>query len=40
MGVDDWKEAARQCLDSKYAHQTPVQVKQIAKTIETAKFNV
>lgn len=40
MGVGDWKEAARQCLDSKYAEQTPIRAKRIAKTIETGKFNV
>lgn len=40
MGVGDWKEAAKQCLDSKYAQQTPERAKRIAKTIETGKFNV
>ena len=40
MGVGDWKEAARQCLDSKYAQQTPVRARRIAKTIETGKFYV
>lgn len=38
MGVGNWKEASAQCLDSKYAVQTPVRAKRIAKTIETGKF--
>lgn len=40
MGVGDWKEAAKQCLDSKYAKQTPARARRIARTIETGKFNV
>lgn len=38
MGVGNWKEAASQCLDSKYAQQTPNRAKRIAKTIETGRF--
>lgn len=38
MGVGNWKEAAEQCLDSKYAQQTPNRAKRIAKTIETGRF--
>jgi lysozyme len=38
MGVGNWKEAAEQCLDSKYAKQTPARAKRIARTIETGRF--
>ena len=38
MGVGNWKEAAEQCLDSKYAQQTPNRAKRIARTIETGRF--
>lgn len=40
MGVGNWIEAAKQCLDSKYAVQTPARAKRIAKTIETGRFVV
>lgn len=40
MGVGNWKEAAAQCLDSKYAQQTPTRAKRIARTIETGVFRV
>lgn len=38
MGVGNWKEAAEQCLDSKYAKQTPTRAKRIARTIEIGRF--
>ena len=38
MGVGNWKEASVQCLDSKYAQQTPTRAKRIARTIETGRF--
>ena len=40
MGVGNWKEAAAQCWDSKYAQQTPNRAKRIAKTIEYGRFFV
>lgn len=40
MGVGNYKEAAVQCLDSRYAKQTPNRAKRIAKTIETGKFEI
>lgn len=40
MGVGNWKEASAQCLDSKYAVQTPTRAKRIAKTIETGRFEI
>lgn len=40
MGVGNWEEAYRQCLDSTYAHQTPVRAKRIAYTIKCGKFLV
>ena len=40
MGVGDFKEAAVQCLDSRYAQQTPSRAKRIAKTIETGRFEI
>ena len=40
MGVGNWKEAAEQCLDSKYAKQTPTRAKRIARTIECGRFEV
>ena len=40
MGVGDFKEAAEQCLDSRYAQQTPNRAKRIAKTIECGRFEI
>ena len=40
MGVGDFKEAAEQCLDSRYAQQTPNRAKRIAKTIEIGRFEI
>jgi lysozyme len=40
MGVGNWKEAAEQCLDSRYAQQTPNRAKRIAKTIECGRFEI
>lgn len=40
MGVGNWKEASAQCLDSRYAQQTPNRAKRIARTIEKGKFEI
>lgn len=40
MGVGNFKEAAEQCLDSRYAQQTPNRAKRIAKTIECGRFEI
>lgn len=34
----DYHEAARQCLDSQYARQTPIRAKRIANLIKSAKW--
>lgn len=36
--VKDYKEAARQCLDSQYARQTPLRAKRIAVLIRYARW--
>lgn len=36
--LHDWSEAAKQCLDSNYARQTPKRANRIANLIKTGKF--
>jgi lysozyme len=38
MREKDWEEAERQCLDSKYARQTPVRARRIAHLIKTGEW--
>lgn len=39
MGVGNWVEAKKQCLDSKYAREdSPKRAERIANTIETGRF--
>ncbi len=40
MGVGNYKNAAKECLNSEYAKQVPVRAGRIAKLIETGKFEV
>lgn len=40
MGIGNWKEAANECLNSKYARQTGKRAKRIAETIRTGVFRV
>ncbi|MBQ8678067.1 MAG: glycoside hydrolase family protein [Alphaproteobacteria bacterium] len=40
LGVGNYKEAARQCLDSAYAKQTPARAARIAKCIEAGRFEI
>lgn len=40
MGIGNWEEAAKECLDSKYARQTGKRAKRIAETIRTGVFRV
>jgi lysozyme len=38
MREKNWEEAERQCLDSKYARQTPVRARRIAHLIKTGEW--
>lgn len=38
MGVGNYREASRQCLDSEYAKQTPRRANEIANCIEKGRF--
>ena len=38
LGVGNYEEAKRQCLDSNYARQTPKRAERIANTIQTGRF--
>jgi len=40
MGVGDWNWAADECLSSKYAKDTGIRARRIAKTIRTGRFEV
>lgn len=38
LGVGNWEEAKRQCLDSKYARQTPKRANRIANCLASGRF--
>ena len=40
MACGYWEDASKECLNSKYAQQTPKRAKRIAETIRTGKFRV
>ena len=40
MACGYWEDASKECLNSKYAQQTPKRAKRIAETIRTGKFIV
>jgi lysozyme len=41
MGVGNWEEAYKECLDSDYAREdSPKRAKRIARTIKTGRFEV
>lgn len=38
LGVGNYAEARRQCLDSKYARQTPIRANRIANCLASGRF--
>ena len=38
LGVGNWEEAKRQCLDSNYARQTPKRARRIADCLASGRF--
>ena len=40
MGIGNYRGAAKECLNSKYAKQTGKRAQRIAKTIETGRFEI